>query len=376
MAEPNLRRGYLDWMRGVAVLIMIQAHVLDSWTRLDARQSWQFRWAMLSAGFGAPLFLFLAGTALVLSAGSKVRRGRDAGGAGAAVMRRGLWIYGLAFLFRLQAWVLGWGPARTLLKVDILNVMGPSIVAAGAIWRAFRTPRARALAFAAVTLAIAFATPVVRGTPLLDGLPDPVEGYLRPIPGLSNFCFFPWAAFLFAGALVGVVVDQAGSREAETRLNVRLAVAGAAVAGVAYAGSFLPSVVGPSEFWGGSPAFLLLRVGLITAAIGAAYAWDSRPTAGSWSPLQQLGRTSLFIYWIHVEMVYGLVSVSLHKSLTHAQAWLALGLFAVFMLVCSLAKDRVVEWRGNTRGGATGTPGWLRGRPKPSDRGTGSAVST
>ena len=31
------RRGYLDWTRGLAVLIMIQAHVLDSWTRLDVR---------------------------------------------------------------------------------------------------------------------------------------------------------------------------------------------------------------------------------------------------------------------------------------------------------------------------------------------------
>ena len=31
-----------------------------------------------------------------------------------------------------------------------------------------------------------------------------------------------------------------------------------------------------------------------------------RVGADGWSPLLQLGRTSLFIYWIHVEMVYGL----------------------------------------------------------------------
>src|SRR4051794_36006591 len=44
MSIPAARRGYLDWVRGLAVLIMIQAHVLDSWTRLDARGSWQFSW--------------------------------------------------------------------------------------------------------------------------------------------------------------------------------------------------------------------------------------------------------------------------------------------------------------------------------------------
>src|SRR5215208_6786753 len=121
MVEAARRRRYLDWLRGLAVLIMIQAHVLDSWTRLDVRGSWQFAWAMIVAGFGAPIFLFLAGTSLALSAGSKARRSGDAHAAASAVMRRGAWIFLLAFVFRLQAWALGWGPPRTLLKVDILN---------------------------------------------------------------------------------------------------------------------------------------------------------------------------------------------------------------------------------------------------------------
>ena len=81
----------------------------------------------------------------------------------------------------------------------------------------------------------------------------------------------------------------------------------------------------------------------MTTAIGIAYAWDLRPAAGSkWSPLQQLGRTSLFIYWIHVEMVYGLLSRPLHKRLSWELSWVALALFCLFMLWCSLYKDRVV----------------------------------
>jgi fucose 4-O-acetylase-like acetyltransferase len=61
--------------------------------------------------------------------------------------------------------------------------------------------------------------------------------------------------------------------------------------------------------------------------------------------MQQLGRTSLFIYWIHVEMVYGLISLPLHKRLSWTQSWIALAIFCVFMLGCSILKDRWVKSR-------------------------------
>ena len=61
-----------------------------------------------------------------------------------------------------------------------------------------------------------------------------------------------------------------------------------------------------------------------------------------WSPLQQLGRTSLFIYWIHVEMVYGAHVAAAAQALSSPQALVALALFSLFMLFCSIAKDRVV----------------------------------
>ena len=105
---PSPRRSSLDVLRGLAVLIMIEAHLLDSWTRFPDRQTRQFAYAMILGGFGAPLFLFLAGVAVPLSAGSKARRTGDADGASRAVVRRGLEVFGLAFLFRIQAWVLGW----------------------------------------------------------------------------------------------------------------------------------------------------------------------------------------------------------------------------------------------------------------------------
>jgi hypothetical protein len=60
--------------------------------------------------------------------------------------------------------------------------------------------------------------------------------------------------------------------------------------------------------------------------------------------MEQLGRSSLFIYWIHVELVYGLISLHVHKRLTHAQAWVAYVAFVLLMLVLSIQKDRFVTW--------------------------------
>jgi uncharacterized membrane protein len=348
-------------MRGLAVLIMIEAHVIDSWTRLDVRRSWQFMWSMILGGYGAPLFLFLAGLSVSLSAGSKLRRSGDVRAAARAVVMRGLWVFGLAFLFRVQAWILGLAAPWTLLKVDILNIMGPGIMAAAALWGAFRTSRSRVVAFGAATLTIAFLAPLIRHSPWLEGWPDALAGYIRPSPGRSNFCLFPWVGFVFAGGLVGVLIDDVQTRARETRLNLGLFACGALLAAGAYAASWLPSPYPRSEFWGSSPAFFLLRTGIMTLVIGIAYAWEARPVIHlwrsssseegieRWSPMQQFGRSSLFVYWIHVEMVYGLISLPIHKKLSHPQAWAALAAFTLFMLGCVIAKERFVARRAGRR---------------------------
>lgn len=342
--RPRSRRAYLDWLRGIAVELMIVAHLFDSWTREPDRSTGAYRLAMIVGGMGTVLFLLLAGVAVGLSAGSKWRRTGDRAAAASAVARRGLEIFALAFLFRLQAWFLGWSSdPRDLLKVDILNVMGPSIVFAALLWRMASGVPARAAIFGAATLATAFLTPAIRRAPLAF-LPDPVEAYLVPVSGLSGFVFFPWLALVFAGALLGVMIDATVPGGGEKQLMTRLAAAGTVLTVGAYGASYLPPLAGPSEFWSSSPAYLLLRIGAATLGIAAAYGWNHAfIQPGQWSPLVQLGRTSLFIYWIHVELVYGLISLPLHRALSFWQACAGYMLFTALMLLCSLAKDRVAE---------------------------------
>ena len=344
------RRTYLDVLRGVAVLIMIEAHVIDSWTRAADRRSRAFGESLILGGFGAPLFLFLAGAAVAMSAASKARRTGDSRAAARAVQRRGLQIFVLAFLFRFQSLVLSHAPAWTMLKVDILNIMGPAIILAAMVWGAFRTTRARIVAFVVGTVAIVWVTPVVRQAAGLAVLSDSLEGYLRPIPGLTNFTLFPWAAFLLAGAVTGVILDAARTAAADRRVNLGFGVAGILMVVVAYKASFLPPLGVRSSFWTTSASFFFLRLGVMIAAVGLAYLWEQRPTAGRrFSPLQVLGRSSLFIYWIHVELVYGLISLPLHGAFSLRGAWIGLLLFCPLMLAAAVGKDRGMKWwRGDT----------------------------
>ena len=351
MTTPAARRTYLDVLRGVAVLIMIEAHVIDSWTRETDRHSRAFGESLILGGFGAPLFLFLAGVGVAMSAGSKSRRlDGDDRAAAAIVARRGLQIFGLAFLFRLQSFVLSNAPAWTLLKVDILNIMGPAMVAAAGVWAIASGVRARVAAFAIATLLLVLVTPPIRNFAPLASLPDFLEGYLRPIPGLTNFNLFPWTAFVMAGAIVGVLLDAARETAADRRANLAFMAGGITIALLAYQASFWPPLDPRSRFWTTSVSFFLMRAGLMVAAIGAAWLWEQRPTRGRrFSPLQLLGTSSLFIYWIHVEMVYGLVSLPLHGAFSLPGAWAALAVFWALMLGAAALKvvlvDKFKRWR-------------------------------
>ena len=178
------RLSYIDWMRGLAILIMIEAHVLDAWTRPADRQTLAFGLSAILAGFAAPMFLFLSGVSVALATGSGERKTGSAARGAARVRRRGWEIFGLAFLFRFQAYVLN--PKAMLagvLKVDILNIMGPSIVAATVLWQVAGRTRRRLLVLGGAALAVGLVTPLVRTASWIGALPPAwVDGLMRRLP--------------------------------------------------------------------------------------------------------------------------------------------------------------------------------------------------
>lgn len=337
-----MRRAYIDWLRGVAVLIMIHAHAIDAWTRPQDKTGAGYEWIVRVNGMGAPLFLFLAGVAVSLAGASGVRRHGDARLAARSLQRRGWEIFGLALLFRVQSWALS--PGATLygiLKVDILNVMGPSMAAAAWLWGRGAAPRARALWLGGAALAVIALTPWVRSTPIIAAWPEPIAWYFQPMPG--RFTLFPWAGLLLAGGVVGVVLASTPTAADERRVVGWLTAAGAALFAVAITASYFPPLHARTEFWSTSASFFFGRLGVMIVMLGLAHAWMDGRQAG-WSPLLQFGRTSLFVYWIHVELAYGAVASPVRGQLSLGRAYLATVLFTAALLLASIGKDRLVAW--------------------------------
>src|SRR5208283_1219974 len=78
----------------------------------------------------APLFLFLAGISFALVTSKLVRKNATPGQVTRTMARRGAEIVGFGLLFRLQEYLIAWGwaPWTDLFRVDVLNIIGLSMI--------------------------------------------------------------------------------------------------------------------------------------------------------------------------------------------------------------------------------------------------------
>jgi len=349
------RLAYIDWMRGLACVLMFQTHCYDSWLGGDARKSTFFMWSQLGGTLPAPLFLFLAGISFALVTDKLRQKGLPAGRIARTTIRRGAEILALGLLFRVQEFLiaLGWAPWSDLFRVDILNTIGLSMILMGVVcWCVLALSRATrlllGLSAAAVGLVISLLTPLLWTSWRARWLPWPLESYINGVHNLGQpqpwlFPIFPWTAFAFIGLAVGfsLVSDWGRKHGATTFL-----FAGLGGVLLIYSARWLdrrPEQLYPVyDFWHTSPNFFLIRVGLLLIILAAAYLW-CRWGAGQWgfSPLIQMGQTSLLVYWVHIEFVYGRFSILPKRAQDVRMASLGLGVIFVSMLLLSLARTKL-----------------------------------
>src|SRR5205807_3206652 len=188
--SKTTRLAYIDWMRGLACVLMFQTHCYDSWLSPAARKSSSLIiWSQLGGTLPAPLFIFLAGVSFALVTEKLRERGIARNAIAKQTILRGAEIFGLGLLFRVQEFALGypWSPWTDLLRVDVLNILGLSMVLMGVLcWATGEgdgaAARIRTLVagiFAAVIAAMA--TPPLWTTHRPKFLPWPLESYINGV---------------------------------------------------------------------------------------------------------------------------------------------------------------------------------------------------
>ncbi len=301
--RPSSRLSYLDWMRGLAAVVMLQGHVFHSFAAKDVREGGAFVLSQFFGGMPPAIFLFLTGVTLAFLMDSSERKGLPGGAKVAAVVRRSGYLFAMAFLFRLQLWLFAWphSPWTDLFKVDILNCMGLAILAMSAMTVFTTLDRVRLCAV--LGTAIAAVSPVVSAIDW-SGAPLLLKTYLAP--SYDYFSFFPWASYLAFGVSAGSLLRVAKSEENIERAIQWAAVLGMGAAAGAYYLSSIPfSIYSNSEFWLNSPAQIVIKLGVILTLLAFAYVWNRWVVRDSWNWLRQVGTTSLLVYWVHIELVYG-----------------------------------------------------------------------
>src|SRR6266436_4621724 len=278
MTSPERRLAYIDWMRGLACVLMFETHCYDSWLSAEAKKTEFFRYSQMGGTLPAPLFIFLAGVSVALVTEKLRGKGVARGAIAKQVMWRGTEVFGLGVLFRVQEFILGIpiSPWTDLLRVDVLNILGLSMILLGVLcWVAKSGGSAAVVRTWNLVLALAAAAAVALTTPVMwttwrpRFLPWQVESYVNGVhifdkPQVWLFPILPWAAFAFVGLAVGFCLFTDFARWREELGFLALALAGVAAFCAALAlDRWGPAMYAVYDYWHTSPNFFLARSGVI-----------------------------------------------------------------------------------------------------------------
>jgi uncharacterized membrane protein len=351
-------------------VLMFQTHCYDSWLSPEAKKSAFFAWSRLGGTLPAPLFIFLAGISVALVTERLREKGIGRNAIARQTVLRGAEVFGLGVLFRVQEFALGYrsAPWTDLLRVDVLNILGISMMLMGVvIWvtagasgplqeKAELVRRERNAGMVggfAVAAAISMLTPPLWTTYRPSFLFWPLESYVNGVhiygtPQPWLFPLFPWSAFAFVGLAVGFLLFTEMARRRDVLTFFAIGVAGIAVCGLSMGLDALPfRFYAVYDYWHSAPSFFLMRCGILLGILCFGYFWCRWGLPSRvFSPLVQLGKTSLLVYWVHIEFVYGGLSILPKGQCSVAQA--TAGLLTIFLAMLALSRLRT-WWKQRNR---------------------------
>lgn len=339
-ADSSARLRYLDWTRGLGALIMLQGHTFHSFARADLRDKGPYILSQFLGGITPAIFLFLTGITMAFRMDSDERHGMSPGARVISALSRARYLLALAFLFRIQLWLFSLPSSPSvILKVDILNCMA----LAGAtlsVMAVFRTQE-RARLCAVLGLAIAAASPLISQ---LDwsGVHPLLKNYIAP--DYVFFSFFPWAAFFAFGLSMGSVIRLLRDDQMDRAMQWAALLGAGLIVGGRYSAEIPYSLYARSEFWLDSPALILIKLGVLLWIVPFAFIWTRYVAATGWSLVRQLGATSLLVYWVHIELVYGRWFGGWKESLDNTQIALTSVLIIALMLGLSVLRTSSKKW--------------------------------
>jgi uncharacterized membrane protein len=370
MTDRSDRLLFIDLIRGFAVILMVIGHGVDSVLNPEARISGWFQAYDFVRGFTAPIFLFVSG--LVFSVATEKRW--DAYTSYSPELRKRLLRIGLLLVvgyalhmpfFSLERVLNATTREETaaLFQADVLHCVAGSLIILHGLILLLRTRNHYAMALMILVPLVAILTPLVSLEDFSTSLSPALTPYVNR-QQLSLFPLFPFAGFLFAGALVGHFFLKAREQNMDKKFMVHLGFMGAVCAALAVGADLLPWSVFPThDFWKSSPVFFLVRLA-VTVEIIVLFRLLSGIPELLREHLTLLGQSSLLVYTTHIMIAYGstvnpglaqIVGHSLPGTLALLTALLLLGAMVMLVRTWTLARTRHYHFSQCLQAGLGGT---------------------
>jgi uncharacterized membrane protein len=358
-----MRHTSIDLLRAVAIVLMVLVHFLENL----AGAAW------VPAGFGAPLFAFLAGVSFRIWLNSQEKKGVDGNGVTRVAVRRGLFLFALGFAFNVLVWL----PEDTF-NWDVLTMIGTVLVFLG-VGRNLPSVVLGAVAGTLVVLSPFLRTQADYLSYWQENyfqcewtLSDVTVGYLAT----GYFPLFPWAAFPIAGYLAGRVAfpDSGEGRVKPLATTGGCLVLTAVLFDVGH--RLLPAPVSTKLLSGwtmfpASPQYVCGTLGGALLAFAGLRVWvDERKWLAKWGSVTSLAGTmsrhSLSIYLFHhilhlwpLWLVGAVVGDEPTAYWRQAMpAWAAVALVPPCLATCYLTFSAAERWKWPT---VEGFMRWLCG---------------
>jgi uncharacterized membrane protein len=349
MPETKQRYLFIDLLRFVAAFFMIQGHVFDALLSAEVKSHPSFYLYDFFHGFVAPAFLFASG---VTYGASTMTRWDEHAKWGKRAERRILRFLGLIAIgyalhlpyFSLRKIISSSSEAqiKSLLQSDVLQCIGVTLLLLQIGVLLLKRRKIFEWIVAAAAGLVIFASPLMWSGHFSGHFPTAVVSYLSPENG-SWFPLFPWSGYILCGVVFGCVFVDIRNSSSTARVMLKYAVLSLAVLLLSWGVMYLPFELYPShDFWKSNPTMFFVRlgaIGVVTSAIFLAERlWKKPPYFPS-----VMGRESLFIYILHLLIVYGSV-VNRGLSLRIGPVLQVVPAFGVFALVFSAISLITLAW--------------------------------
>ncbi len=319
--EGKGRYGFLDLYRGIIVIFMLEGHVLRELLTPELRSTQFFTIHEIFHGITAPGFLFGAGFAFAIAT---LRRWEQATTLNYSFFRRSWRAIILIFMgYVLHVPFLSIQKTSSLATpekwnelflFDVLQCIGFSLLAMRLLLVIVNKEKLFIASLIFFLFGIVYSTPFFWNEQFSASLHPALASALNGLKG-SPFPLFPYAGFLLAGTGVSWLFLRAVQSEKEHIFIKRLLLIGIFFIIAGYTLDSLPfKTYSDYSFWYTSPNYFWIRLGFLFILLSILWYIEdfiaSHRNSALWTPkwLTILGVESLFVYIVHLLILYGWVT--------------------------------------------------------------------